>query len=266
MSPVIVNTQILDSLKARGMKIHRHSPTRDIIFENLSDEGKGIFYSEMKHYSVRLILRDMIKHQDGFTPDMLGSFSVSEEKERCINLMYDLGIVEKTNDLFRLKKRPIRSFGPTLEWFVARLMEREFASPSVWGIRFKGISSGGDFDVISQYQGELVYIEVKSAPPKGIEVSEAASFLKRINSLLPRAAFFFVDTELRMRDRVVLLFHQEFLQSMKDPFPKRLDLKCLEREIFHINHRIFILNSARDVVKNFTVCLRDFLANGLKAI
>ena len=91
MSPVIVNPQILDSLKARGMEIHRHSPTRDIIFENLSDEGKGIFYSEMKRYSVRLILRDMVKYQDGFTSDMLGSFSVDDEKKRSINLMRDLG-------------------------------------------------------------------------------------------------------------------------------------------------------------------------------
>jgi hypothetical protein len=62
------------------------------------------------------------------------------------------------------------------------------------------------------------------------------------------------------------LFHQRFLETLGDPYPSRPDIRHLEREIFHIDHRIFILNSGRDVGKNFTVCLRDFLARGLSVL
>ncbi len=180
--------------------------------------------------------------------------------------MADIGIVEPIGDSFRLAKRPVKSFGPTLEWFVARMMADEFDSPSLWAITFRRIDSGGDFDVISFFEDELIYIEVKSAPPKGIETGEARAFLARVNTLLPRAAFFFVDTELRMRDRVALLFHQEFLERMKDPYPRHPDLRNLEGEIFHIDHRIFILNAYRDAAANFVVCFRDFLSRGLSVL
>jgi hypothetical protein len=160
----------------------------------------------------------------------------------------------------------VRSFGGTLEWFVARMMETEFASPSIWGVTLRNAPAGGDYDVLSYFEGELIYIEVKSAPPKGIETIEAGAFLERINTLLPRAALFFVDTQLRMRDRVVLLFHQRFLETLGNPYPARPDLKHLEREIFHIDHRIFILNAGRDVGKNFMICLRDFLGRGLSVL
>ncbi len=266
MSGAEINADISAALNRRGMTVYRHSPTSELIFGDLSEEKEAALYSAMKRYSARLLIRDIIKHQDGFPVEMPGRFSSAEAKARDIGRLVELGIVEEEGDRFRLAKRPVRSFGATLEWFVAQVMERDFSSPSIWGVTFSGAKSGGDFDVVSFFEGELIYIEVKSSPPKGIEVGEVAGFLNRVNALLPRAAIFFVDTHLRMTDRVVLLFHQEFLESMKDPFPRRLDIQNLEREIFHIGHRIFICNASRNLVGNFTVCLRDFLARGLSVL
>jgi hypothetical protein len=236
------------------------------MFGELSEQDERLFFEAMRRYSVRLSLREIVAHRDGFTASDLGSFSNDRERRRTIDLLVGIGIVEPAGDSFRLTKRGVTSFGPTLEWFVARMMTDRFDSPSIWGITFRGIDSGGDFDVISFFEDELIYIEVKSAPPKGIETGEARAFLERVNTLLPRAALFFVDTELRMRDRVALLFHQDFLERMKDPYPRRPDLKNLKGEIFHIDHRIFILNAYRDAQANFTVCLRDFLARGLAVL
>lgn len=236
------------------------------MFGQLSEPNERLFYEAMSRHSVRLCLREIISHRDDFTANDLGSFSNDRERRRTIELLADIGIVEPAGGSYRLVKGAVRSFGPTLEWFVAHLMIDRFDSPSIWGITFRGIDSGGDFDVISFFEDELIYIEVKSAPPKGIETGEARAFLERVNALLPRAAFFFVDTELRMRDRVALLFHQDFLERMKDPYPRRPDLKNLTGEIFHIDHRIFILNAYRDAATNFTVCLRDFLARGLSVL
>jgi len=236
------------------------------MFGQLSEQDERLFYEAMQHYSVRLSLREIISHRDGFTRRDLGSFSEDSERQQTIDLLTGIGIVEPAGNSYRLVKDKVKSFGPTLEWFVARMMRDRFDSPSIWGITFRGIGSGGDFDVVSFFENELIYIEVKSAPPKGIETREARAFLERVNTLLPRAAFFFVDTELRMRDRVALLFHQAFLERMKDPYPRRPDLKNLTGEIFHIDHRIFILNAYRDAAANFGVCLRDFLARGLSVL
>ncbi len=236
------------------------------MFGQLSEQNERLFYEAMHRYSVRLSLREIISHQDGFSREDLGNYSEDGDRRRTIELLADIGVVERHDRSFRLVKRPVRSFGPTLEWFVAHMMIDRFDSPSIWGITFRGIDSGGDFDVLSFFEDELIYIEVKSAPPKGIETQEARAFLERVNTLLPRAAFFFVDTELRMRDRVALLFHQDFLERMKDPYPRRPDLKNLRGEIFHIDHRIFILNAYRDAAANFTVCLKDFLARGLSVL
>lgn len=267
MIAVDVNPELVASLKRRGLGVHRHSPGDELIFSGLSDEMITRLYLAMKRYSVRLLMRDIVKYQDGFTPDMLGGFTGIEEIKASLMLMVEMGIVKEKGGISKLnrqgKRGPLRSFGPTLEWFTAQVMEREFASPTIWGVRIKDVDSGGDFDIISQFEKELIYIEVKSSPPKGIEEREITSFLGRINILLPRAAILLVDTHLRMRDRVVLLFHQDFLRRMKDPFPRRLDLVNLERELFHIGHRIYIMNSSRDMVKNISVCLRDFLSQGL---
>jgi hypothetical protein len=266
MTAVSIDPRIVGALKRRGLSIHRSCPTKELMFGQLTAAHERSFYEAMRHYSVRLILRAMIAHQDGFTREDLGNFSDEAKRRRTIELMADIGIVDEAGGSFRLAKRPVKSFGPTLEWFVAQMMIDRFDSPSIWGITFRGIESGGDFDVISLFEDELIYIEVKSAPPKGIETEEARAFLERVNTLLPRAAFFFVDTELRMRDRVALLFHQDFLERMKDPYPRRPDLQNLTGEIFHIDHRIFILNAYRDAAANFTVCFRDFLARGLSVL
>lgn len=266
MGALSVDARIVGALKRRGVSIHRCCPTKDLMFGGLSAADERSFYEAMGRYSVRLMLRAMIARQDGFTGDDLGSFSHLDERRRTVELLSGIGVVQRGEQgagTFRLARRPVKSFGPTLEWFVARMMTEHFDCPSIWGITFRGIDSGGDFDVICLFEGELIYIEVKSAPPKGIEPAEARSFLERVNTLLPRAAFFFVDTELRMRDRVALLFHQAFLDRMGDPYPRRPDLQNLTGEIYHIDHRIFILNAYRDAAANFTVCFRDFLARGL---
>jgi hypothetical protein len=258
-----VPAPIADALARRGLSVHRHNPARELLFGDLEEASLEALYREMKRYSVRLFFRDVISHRDGFTADMLGEFTGRDERERMIRRFVELGILDGGSDGYRLARGPVRSFGGTLEWFVARMMEQEFASPSIWGVTFRDAPAGGDYDVLSFFEGELIYIEVKSSPPKGIEMTEAGAFLERVNTLLPRAAFFFVDTQLRMRDRVVLLFHQRFLEILGDPYPSRPDLRHLEGEIFHIDHRIFILNAGRDIVKNFKLCLRNFLGRGL---
>jgi hypothetical protein len=63
--------------------------------------------------------------------------------------------------------------------------------------------------VAAQIEHELVYVEVKSSPPKHIDQRDVASFFERIADVVPHAAVFFVDTELRMTDKIASLFAAE---------------------------------------------------------
>ena len=65
---------------------------------------------------------------------------------------------------------------------------------------------GGDYDVLGRLDGALVYLEVKSSPPKQVYDSEVRAFLDRVEDLAPDLAVFLMDTELRMKDKLVPMF------------------------------------------------------------
>lgn len=258
---LIGDGQLQRAIKARGIKIHRKDPDDDLLISpEASPEDKTSFYQMLRHYSFRLFLRDLIKKKVSFRAEELLRYCSLQAAQRYVSFLLKLGIIEVIKEgTYRLPKNSIYSFGPTLEWFIAQMFQREFGSPAFYGIRFKDTPSGGDYDVISLWEGRMVYVEIKSSPPRGIERGEIGSFLARITDLLPDIGFLFNDTQLRMKDKLVLMFEEELYErygiSGKDKFP----VQRLVDELFHINHRIYIVNSRRDVVTNFNLCLRDSL-------
>ena len=111
--------------------------------------------------------------------------------------------------LYQTLVSSLYSFGPTLEWFIAEMFKREFASPALYGVSIKETLSGGDYDVIASWNRRLVYVEAKSSPPRGIEQNEITAFFSRIDELLPDIAILFNDTQLRMKDKLVVMFEEE---------------------------------------------------------
>jgi hypothetical protein len=142
------------------------------------------------------------------------------------------------------------------------MFKKEFASPAIYGVSVKKTPSGGDYDVIASWNRRLVYVEVKSSPPKGVESSEVITFFSRIEDLLPEMAILFNDTQLRMKDKLVVMFEEElerrYGRQSKGVYP----VERLIEELFHVRHRIFIINSKKDVVENFQICLKDHLQYG----
>jgi hypothetical protein len=217
----------------------------------------------MKRYSFRLVLRDIIKYQDRFRIQDLTHYSSSKVAKKYCDLLCDLGaIVKEKRERYRTSVSPLYSFGPTLEWFVAEMFNREFASPAIYGVNMKKTLSGGDYDVIASWNRRLVYVEVKSSPPKGIELSEVSTFFSRIEDLLPEVAILFNDTQLRMKDKLVVMFEEELERRYGVQSKRLYPVERLIEELFHIRHRIFIINSKKDVVENFKICLRDYLRHG----
>ncbi len=214
----------------------------------------------MKKYSFRLVLRDMIKHQDRFRIQDLTHYCSSKAAKGYCDLLCEMGsIVRNGKGWYRTRVSPLYSFGPTLEWFIAQMFKREFASPAIYGVSVKKNPSGGDFDVIASWNRRLVYVEVKSSPPKGVELSEVSTFFSRIDDLLPEIAILFNDTQLRMKDKLVVMFEEELERRHGAESGKLYPVERLIEELFHIRHRIFIVNSKKDVRENFQICLRDHL-------
>ncbi len=253
-------------LKMRGVRVFRKNPTDRLFFPpDLPSQDQTRFYEMMKHYSFRLVLRDMIKSQDGFRIQDLTHYCSSKVVKEYCEALSELGLIMKRGRMsYQTIVRPLYSFGPTLEWFISEMFKREFASPSLYGVSLKKTRSGGDYDVIASWNQRLVYTEVKSSPPKGIEQVEITTFFSRQEDLLPDMAILFDDTQLRMKDKLVVMFEEELSRRYGEDSKKRYPVERLIEELFHIGHRIFIVNSKKDIVENFGICLRDYLRYGAK--
>lgn len=248
-------------LRMRGMEVFRKNPTERLFSpSDLPIFYKTRFYEMMKKYSFRLVIRDMIKHQDQFRIQDLTHYCSSKVAQGYCNLLCEMGaIIREGRGRYRTAVSPLYSFGPTLEWFIAEIFKREFASPAIYGVSVKETPSGGDYDVIASWNRRLVYVEVKSSPPKGVELSEVSTFFSRIEDLLPEVAILFNDTQLRMKDKLVVMFEEELDRRHGKESRILYPVERLVEELFHVQSRIFIVNSKKDVIENFQICLRHYL-------
>jgi hypothetical protein len=231
-------------LKRRGFRIYKKEPAEDLLLpeERHQDE----YYAKLNKYSFRLFLRDVIKRQDFFTLQDVTRYATPGVTREYLQCVEEIGLVEEKAHGFALARRPIKSFGETLEWYIAEMFKREFGSEAVWGVKFKRPGVGGDYDVIAKLDGALFYVEVKSSPPKQIYDSEVAAFLDRVADLSPEVAVFFMDTELRMKDKIVPMFEQELGRRR----PESTAVIRMERELFEIDNRIFIVNAKESIAGN----------------
>src|SRR5439155_128489 len=103
-------------------------------------------------------------------------------------------------------------------------------------LRRRHAAHGGDYDVLACVEGEVAYVETKSAPPRQIDQSEVGAFLDRVDTLRPDLALFLVDTQLRMKDKLVPMFAAEVDR-------RRLgwDARRLEREIWRVGPEVYLL-------------------------
>jgi len=214
----------------------------------------------MKKYSFRLVLRDMVKFQDRFRIRDLTHYCSYKVAQGYCDLLLETGAITKNGkETYRTRVSPLYSFGPTLEWFIAEIFKREFACPAIYGVSVKNTPSGGDYDVIAAWNQKLVYVEVKSSPPKGIEQKEISTFFSRMDDILPDAALLFNDTQLRMKDKLVVMFEEELEKKYGKDSKTLYPVERLIEELFHVQNRIFIVNSKKDVVENFQICLKNYL-------
>lgn len=244
-------------LKRRGFKVFRQEgDAQDVVRppvnrKKLSDE----FYQMLNRYSFRLFLRDVIKFQEGFNCEDLVRYSTLPVVSEYTAFLKRAGILRALPDGRYALKKPVKSFGPTLEWFVCELLRREYMAEAIWGVTFKRTSAGGDYDLLSAVEGRLLYAEIKSSPPKQIYDTEVKAYIDRFLELMPDMSLFVMDTELRMKDKIVVLFEQVL---PKTPL-RGLPVTRLKAELFSVGERIIIINSKNSLASNIGEALGWFL-------
>jgi hypothetical protein len=231
-------------LKRRGFSIYKKEPSEDLFIP--AKRYLNSYYLMLRKYSFRLFLRDVIKRQDRFSLETLTRYSTAGVTSSYLDYLKSLRLIRKKSGEFSVSKGPFRSFGETLEWFVAELLMREFGCEAVWSVKFRRPKVGGDYDVIAKIDGSLLYVEVKSSPPKQIYDSEITAFLDRVDDLSPEIAVFLMDTELRMKDKIVPMFEKALAARHERP-PAVLRM---ERELFQFKNRVFIINAKEDILQN----------------
>ena len=241
-------------LKRRGFRVYKKEAADDLLVPD--DPFRDSFFEMLHKYSFRLLLRDVIKHQDRFTLEQVTRYSTARVIRSYLGYLREIRLIEEGAVGYVLSRRKVTSFGPTLEWYIAELLKREFGAEVLWGVKFKRPRVGGDYDVLAKLDGSLLYVEVKSSPPKQVMAGEIAAFLDRIEDLAPELSIFLMDTELRMKDKVVPMFEQELAKRQAMPLP----LVRIERELFHIGDRIYIMNAKESIARNLEKAIGRGLA------
>lgn len=239
-------------LRRRGFRIFKQNPGGDLLMP--AEEFRDEYYRMLHRYSFRLFIRDIIKHQNFFQIENVARYATAGVTVDYLKYILSIGLITETGDGYQLTRRPVKSFGETLEWFVAEILKREFCFESIWGVKFKRPSIGGDYDVLGKFDSSIAYIEVKSSPPKQIYAAEISAFFDRVSDLLPEIAVFFMDTELRMKDKIVPMFEEELAKKYALP-PA---VTRMEKELFQIENRIFIINAKDSVISNIEKVLKKY--------
>ncbi len=250
-----------EALRRRGILLGRAGAPEGLLFPpTLSAARKRRLYEQLKRYSFRLFLRDLITHQESLRPETLTRFCSPEAAARYFRFLEGCGIIRRgRRGVNRLHQGEVFSFGSTLEWLVAQVLAREFGAPALWGCRLLDLAGGGDYDVLSLVEGTLLYVEVKSSPPKHIEGEEVAAFLTRLDALMPNLAIFLVDTELRMQDKLVVLFEEALARRRhaggRRPRRPPVVTRVLD-ETFVLAGSVFLTNTRPSLVQALGTCLR----------
>jgi hypothetical protein len=253
--------------RGRGLVFDRINPVDDLL---LPPSGSAAdlenYRSLLDHYAVRLLLKEIIKSEDTETwfkgRRSVERFCHAGAVDSFLDRLRNLGVIMEMSHGRPLLSRHVTSFGPTYEWYVAGILSSDFHSPSAWGVRFSDMDSGGDHDVISSISGRFLYLETKTAPPKHIEQPEVSGFVRRLFDIGPDIAIFHNDTHLRMKDKIVPLMEKSITSTFnvqRSTFNgEGARFERLEREIFHLDSCIYIVNSKPDLKRNLRTVFRHY--------
>ena len=243
--------EALAMLARRGL--HPRLARPDLPFpRDLGPENAERVSERLGHYGFRLFLRGAILAGGPFQPEEATRYLGAAEARRAGEDLVALGLAtEVVGGRLRLRQ-PARSFGGTLEWWVARELARRLAVDVAWGVRSGAPGVGGDLDVVAAAEGKLAYLELKSGPPKHLMPAEVSSFFRRLRSLRPHLSIFVLDTALRLSDKVLPMLAGAVDRPGR---PERI-----RRDVWRIAPGLYAASARGDLMENVCLAFGDGLA------
>ncbi|NTX67440.1 hypothetical protein HUA74_43005 [Myxococcus sp. CA051A] len=208
------------------------------------------------HYAFRLFLRGAILRHGSFTPMEATRYLEEAGATAFAEDLVSLDLATREADGRYLLRHPTASFGGTLEWYVAHELRGRFGFDVAAGVKFHAPDVGGDLDVVGAAEGRLVYLEMKSSPPKHLAADEVGAFFRRVRALRPHVSVFVMDTALRLSDKVLPLLQAE-LSTQPAPPPRRI-----VREVWALTPHLYVVNARQDLMGNIGLAL----AEGFRAL
>jgi hypothetical protein len=226
---------------------------------DLSGEAAERLLALLGHYAFRLFVRGVIQKAEGFAAEEATGYVKPAAACSFADALVDLGIAARMDDGRYHLIRGATSFGPVLEWYLARELERRFGFDVAVGVKFHATGVGGDLDLVAAAEGKLVYVEVKSSPPKHLSPDEVRAFFDRAGLLRPDVTLFVMDTALRLSDKVVPMLHAELTRRAGGVVvaPHRL-----KHELWALTPHVYAVNSRPDLMANVALAL----AEGLRSL
>jgi len=247
----------LAMLVRRGLDPRLARP--DLPFDpGMPEESLAAIANRLGHYAFRLFLRGAILAPAGFLPSEASRYLDAGGARTLAEDCVALGLAERQpRGRYRLLTRA-RSFGGTLEWWVARELSTRLGLEVATGVRSGARGIGGDLDVVASFEGKLLHLELKSGPPKHLTAAEVGAFLRRVRALRPDLALFVMDTALRLSDKVLPMFEKALRREDGGPFsPRRL-----VRDTWALTPHLYLVNAKENLIDN----VRRAIAEGLRAM
>ncbi|MDR7426660.1 MAG: hypothetical protein QN152_01460 [Armatimonadota bacterium] len=243
------------TLRHRGWPAAVHSRDDRLLLPHPASQALiDRYYADLRHYHFRRILQEAAERR------RLGPVAVRRLVERwgprsatTLDRLVEYGLLTRRGKGFVLTAEETKTFGETLEWFVAQVFAREFAAPAAWDVRVRGLERGGDFDVLVVLDGRLGYVECKGSPPYNVSADVLARYLERTRHLGPDFTILLLDTTLRI-ERNIIDNLVRLLRGGGEP-PQVLRVTP---GVYEVAGGIpsFVVTSRRSLVANLAVCLR----------
>jgi hypothetical protein len=209
----------------------------------------------LDHYAFRLFLRGAIQRAGGFRPAETTRYVEGPAARDMAEHLVALGLAERVGRSRYRLLHPPRSFGGTLEWYLARELAARLGFDAATGLRFGAPGVGGDLDVVAAAEGRLLYLEAKSSPPRQISEEEVRAFFDRLEVLRPDLALFVVDTALRLGDKVVPMLATELARRAgRGAAPRRI-----VREVWGLTPRLFAVGAKGQLSANLAAAVTEGL-------
>ncbi len=249
-APALAGGEALAMLVRRGFE-PRPAPLDLPFAPDLDECAADRIADRLGHYAFRLFLRGAILRRGPFSPVRATRFLTAAQARRMAEDLVELELARPVpGGRYRLIRRA-SSFGGTLEWYLARELGRRLGLDVCAGVRSGAAGVGGDLDVVAAAEGKLLYLEVKSSPPKHLTDAEVAAFVRRVRVLRPELALFVMDTALRLSDKVVPMLRQALGPG---PRPRRV-----VRETWEVAPGLYAVNARQDLLENVCRAIADGL-------